>query len=140
MTLSEMEQELTILKAQASAIERILPTLATKGDLRAYATKQDLRDELRLATEALQHEILTAMDEAKRHAVILNEATRDEIRLVAEQMATKNDLQELGRELRGEMTGLKDEIRALEGNLRGDLQGLSKEIAAQGATRRRKTR
>ncbi len=69
MTSYEMEEQLKNLDARTAAIERILPTLAT-------------RDDLRLTTEALQH----GLEDAKRYALMLNEATRDDIRLLAEHM------------------------------------------------------
>ena len=82
MTPYEMEEQIKNLDARTTAIERILPTLATK-------------DDLRLTTEALQHEMAklatkdelnAGLDDAKRYALMLNEATRDDIRLLAEHM------------------------------------------------------
>jgi hypothetical protein len=77
-----MEEQLKNLAARTTAIEHFLPTLATK-------------DDLRLTTEALQHEMAklatkdelnAGLEDAKRYALMLNEATRDDIRLVAEHM------------------------------------------------------
>ncbi len=77
-----MEEQLKNLDARATAIEQILPTLATK-------------DDLRLTTEALQYEMAKlatkdelngGLEDAKRYALMLNEMTRDDIRLVAEHM------------------------------------------------------
>ena len=72
--------------------------LATKDELRLRT--EALRDDLRLTTEALQHEIETGFQDAKHHADRLNAITREQIRLLAEQMATKGDLQGLRREMR----------------------------------------
>ena len=83
MTPSEMEQEIKNLNVRTSAIEQILPTLATKQDL--LLTREELK---------------AGLEDAKRYALMLNEATRDDIRLLAQQMATKGDLQELRREMR----------------------------------------
>ena len=58
MTPYEMEQQLNNFNVRTQAIERILPTLATKDDL------ADL----------------------KRYSLMLNEATRDDIRLLAEHL------------------------------------------------------
>ena len=42
-----MEAVLKSLDQRVGRIEQILPTLATKADLERYATKTDLRDEIR---------------------------------------------------------------------------------------------
>ena len=46
MTATEMEDLLKNLDLRTARIEQILPTLATKDDLKAFATKADL-DELK---------------------------------------------------------------------------------------------
>jgi len=93
MTPFEMEEQIKNLDARTTAIEHFLPTLATKDDLRLSA--EALRDDLRLTTEALQHEMAklatkdelnAGLEDAKRYALMLNEATRDDIRLLAEHM------------------------------------------------------
>ena len=110
MTPYEMEEQLKNLDARTMAIAQILPTLATREDLRnevaKLATKDELRkstealrDDLRLTTEALQHEIETGFQGAKTHADRLSEITREQIRLLAEQMATKEDLRDLRHEM-----------------------------------------
>ena len=110
-----MEEQIKNLAARTIAIEQILPTLATRQDLRdevaKLATKDDLRlttdalqlematlatrDELRLTTAALRHEMAklatkdelkAGLEDAKRYALMLNEATRDDIRLLAEHL------------------------------------------------------
>ena len=96
MTPYEMEERIKNLDARTMAIEQILPTLATKGDLRLTTealqhemAKLATKDELRLTTEALQHEMANlnaGLTDAKRYALMLNEATRDDIRLLAEHM------------------------------------------------------
>ena len=75
MTPTEMDEAIRNLQLQFDRIEQFLPSLATRGELVAQ------------------------IQDAKRHAVILNEATRDEIKLLAENlarveatMATKADL------------------------------------------------
>ena len=47
MLISEMEAVLKSLDQRVGRIEQVLPTLATKADLERYATKADLRDEIR---------------------------------------------------------------------------------------------
>jgi hypothetical protein len=108
MTATEMEDLLKNLDLRASTIEQILPTLATKEDLKAFATKEDLKafatkedlkafatkeDLKAFATkEDLQAfptrgEMDAKFEEAKRHATVLFESLRDDIRLLAEHVA-----------------------------------------------------
>ena len=106
MTPYEMEEQLKNIDVRTKAIERILPTLATKDDLRLttealrhemarFATKEDLRGAV--ATLATKEELRAAIaslatkedvTDARRYALMLNEATRDDIRLLAEHMVT----------------------------------------------------
>jgi hypothetical protein len=102
-----MERVLENLDRRLSRVEQFLPTLATKNDLERFATKQDLerfatkhelerfatKHELeRFATkqelERTKHELLEEIDGARRHADVLFEAVRDDIRLVAEGVAS----------------------------------------------------
>ena len=114
MTPTEMEEAIRNLQLQWNRIEPFLPNLATRGEL--YA----VRDDLVAVRDALQLEI----QDARRHAVILNEATRDEIKLLAENlarveatMATKQDLKEaigeLERTLSAQIGQLAGHIAAL---------------------------
>jgi hypothetical protein len=152
MTPYEMEEQLKNLDARTTAIAQILPMLATRHDLREefarLATKEALRDEvaklatkdelrlrteglqddLRLTTEALQHEIEAGFDQAKSHADTLNEITRAQIRLLAEQMATKEGLQDLRQEM-----ATKEHLQQVQ-------RTLSAQIAALGASGRSKKR
>ena len=100
MTPTEMEEAIRNLQLQADRIEQFLPNLATRGEL------------------------VAAIQDAKRHAVILNEATRDEIKLLAENLArveatmvTKQDLKEaigeLERTLSTQIVQLASQIAAL---------------------------
>ncbi len=98
MTPIEMEEAIKNLQLQADRIEQFLPNLATRGELVAQ------------------------IQDAKRHAVILNEATRDQIKLLAENlarveptMATKQDLKELERTLSGQIAQLAGQIATLAG-------------------------
>ena len=99
MTPIEMEEAIKNLQLQADRIEQFLPNLATRGELVAQ------------------------IQDAKRHAVILNEATRDQIKLLAENlarveatMATKQDLKELERTLSGQIAQVAGQIAALAGH------------------------
>jgi hypothetical protein len=159
MTPYEMEEQIKNLDARTTAIEHILPTLATKDDLRLNT--EALQDDLRLATKALQHEIETGFQAAKAHADSLNEVTREQIRFVADQvalvnrqMASKEDLRDLRQEMatKGDLRDLRQET-ATKGDLRdlrqematkGDLQQLQRTLSAEigvlGASRRNKKR
>ena len=100
MTPTEMEEAIRNLQLQWNRIEQFLPNLATRGEL------------------------VAAIQDAKRHAVILNEATRDEIKLLAENLArveatmvTKQDLKEaigeLERTLSAQIGQLASQIATL---------------------------
>jgi len=69
MLISEMEAVLKSLDQRVGRIEQILPTLATKTDLERYATKAELRDEI-------------------RGVKVLVEDARSETRLIAEHLST----------------------------------------------------
>jgi hypothetical protein len=70
------------LDLRLARVEQILPTLATKDDLKALATKE----ELRLAIEPL--------------------ATRKELKLAIEPLATREELREEGERSRRHLTML----------------------------------
>ena len=89
MTPSEMEAEIKNLNEWAREITQNLPLLATKEDLKAYATKEDLRNEVaKLATKedlkafATKDELKAGLDDAKRYTANLIFVTRREIRQV----------------------------------------------------------
>jgi hypothetical protein len=77
-------------------VEQILPTLATKDDLKSLATKE----ELRLAIEPL--------------------ATREELRLAIEPLATKEELREEGEKSRRHLTMLIDHVLSLRPRRSGE--------------------
>ena len=65
MLISEMEAVLKSLDQRVGRIEQILPTLATKTDLERYATKAELRDEIRgvkVLIEDVRGEVRTVAD------------------------------------------------------------------------------
>jgi len=69
MLISEMEAVLKSLDQRVGRIDQILPTLATKADLERYATKAELRDEI-------------------RGVKVLIDDLRDDVRLVIKQVLT----------------------------------------------------
>jgi hypothetical protein len=109
MTPSEMEEQIKNLNVWAEEVAQILPRLATKEDLKAYATKEDLRDAVaKLATKedlkayatkedlkATKEELKAGLDDAKRYTENLILVTRREIRQVDQKVDA------LGRQLEG---------------------------------------
>src|SRR2546421_12972539 len=71
MTTSEMEEAIRNLQDQANRLEQFLPSLSTREEL--YGGLHSLRDELR-----------SEIQDAKRHALMLSEATHDRIKVLAE--------------------------------------------------------
>jgi len=89
MTQAEMEDALEKLNVRMSSVEQVLPTLATKIDLERFATKADLerfatKQDLERTNEALRE----GLADSKRHTEVLVESVRDDIRLVAEGVAS----------------------------------------------------
>jgi hypothetical protein len=126
MTPTEMEEAIRNLQLQANRIEQFLPNLATRGGL--YAVRDDLvavRDALRLEIQ-----------DARRHAVILNEATRDDIKLLAESlarveatMATKEELKEAIGGLERTFGGQIDQLASQVGQLATQVGQLATQVA-----------
>jgi hypothetical protein len=79
MTPLEMEQVLRNVDVRTATIEQILPTLATKEDLKVFATKE----ELAAAVTTLRGEI----EETRRHSLVLHEDVKADIRMLAEHLA-----------------------------------------------------
>ena len=73
------------LDRRLERVEQILPTLATKEDLKSLATKEELRateGNLRLATA-------DAVAELRRHMDVLNESLRGDIHMLAAHAASE---------------------------------------------------
>src|SRR5262245_54737781 len=116
MTPTEMKEAIRNLQLQWNRIEQFLPNLATRGHL--YA----VRDDLVAVRDALQLEI----QDARRHAVILNEATRDEIKLLAENLARVEATMATNEELKSAIGGLERSLSAQIGQLASQIAGLSR--------------
>ena len=89
MTPSEIEMAIRKHDLQLSAIAQILPTLATKEDLKIYATKEDLKiyatkDDLL----AVKKELQEAIQEVDRHAKVMYESVKSDTQIIAEYVAT----------------------------------------------------
>ena len=104
MLVKQMEQRFDNLEGRVDRIEQILPTLATKGDLRAaidaafepLATKAELRSAIDAAVEPLatkvelrdlRTEVLARVAESEQrirtHFDVVTESLRDDIKLIA---------------------------------------------------------
>lgn len=68
------------------SIEQILPTLATKAELRLAIAPLATKEELRLAIAPLATKV--ALQEFRRHMDVLLEALRTDIQLLAEHVAS----------------------------------------------------
>ena len=84
-----MEEVLKNLDRRLTKVEQILPTLATKEDLKGFATKDDLKafatkDDLKAF--ATKDDLKEAFSEAKRHAVMLFERTQEQLGVLAEHL------------------------------------------------------
>jgi hypothetical protein len=70
------------LDRRLSRVEQILPTLATKEDLKPVATKEDLREAVsKLATE---EEVREEGEKSRRHMDVLHERLETQIKVFAE--------------------------------------------------------
>ena len=79
MTASEMEDVLKTLDLRTSRIEHILPTLATKEDLKGFATKEELL--------AVKNELQEAIQEVDQHAKVMHESLKDDLQMIAGHVA-----------------------------------------------------
>ena len=82
------------LEQRTSAVEQILPTLATKEDLKIFATKEDLKacatkEDLKEALKPYptRAEMEEKFEEAKRFALVLHEDLKSDIALLAEHLS-----------------------------------------------------
>ncbi len=97
MSTVEMEQRLENVERRVDRIEQILPTLATREDLKAaiapLATKAELRAAIApLATKAeLRAAIAESEQRMRTHFDMVAEGLRDDIRLVAEAVVTLSE-------------------------------------------------
>ena len=132
MTPTEMEEAIKNLQLQANRIEQFLPTLATHDDL------SDLRRDLVTVRDSLRLEI----QDARRQAVMLNEATRDEIKLIAENLSRVEATMATKEELREAIGGLQQTINQTINAQQQTLSAQIGQLASQIATlaRRRKNR
>jgi hypothetical protein len=123
MLVDEMEALIKNVNARLARVEQILPTLATKEDLRGLATRKDLRE---FATKRDLRGLATK-DELR------GLATKDELRAMIEEMrATKEDLRTEIRDSRREnsdrYTSLRADVELLAASLVEQMQLLAEVI------------
>jgi len=84
MSTVEMEQRLENVERRVDRIEQILPTLATREDLKAAIAPLATKAELRAAIAESEQRMRTHFD-------MVAEGLRDDIRLVAEAVVTLSE-------------------------------------------------
>ena len=90
MPATEMEDVLKNLDHRLTNVEQILPTLATKEDLKVFATKEDLKafaTKEDLKDFPTRDEVNGLFTEAKRHASMLFEQTQEQLEIIATHLA-----------------------------------------------------
>lgn len=100
MDLVELEQVVRNVDARVARIEHILPTLATKEDLKAFATREEMRAAIR--------------EEGER--------TRSSFNAVAERLETKIQLIAEGQ------VGLQERFEGLRTDVKGDMSQLDRRV------------
>ena len=95
MDATMIDEHLENIDRRLTKVEQILPTLATKDELKTLATKEELRAAVApLATRAeLQAAIAPLatkadLGELRRHMNVLNESLRGDIHLIAAHVAS----------------------------------------------------
>ena len=84
MTPVDMEAMIRNLDTRATRIEQILPTLATREDLREVVRDLATKDDLKAF--ATKDELREGLAESKRYTQVLIEDVKSDIRLLAEHL------------------------------------------------------
>lgn len=104
MTLTDLEVMVQNLNHRVTSIEQFLPRLATRDDLAALATRNELNNGLEALERRLREELASKSDleslrkelrqelaerfgEARRYALVLHEDLKSDIGLIAEHLA-----------------------------------------------------
>jgi hypothetical protein len=91
MDATMIDEHLENIDRRLTRMEQILPTLATKEELKTLATKEDLKtlatkEELQAAVAPLATK--EEIRELRRHMDVLHESQRSDIQLIAEHVAS----------------------------------------------------
>ena len=109
MDVLDMETLLRNVDQRSQRVEQILPTLATKLDLRELATKAEVRE---LATKA---EVREEAERTRRYFDVVAERLRDDIRIIAEgQTHVAARVENLHTELKADIASLDGRVGELE--------------------------
>jgi hypothetical protein len=110
------------LKHRVVAVEQILPTLVTKGDL--LVTKNELRAEIAATKDELRAEIVESRrytEERTHRLEVLIESVRDDVRLVAEAQAASVERQDrMWNDVRRMFVGMDRRVTRLEARMPPD--------------------
>jgi hypothetical protein len=96
----EVNERLRNLDDRLARVEQFLPSVATKDDLKAFATKDDLTQLKRdlEATFATKAELREEGERTRRHFDVVAEALRDDLKLALEgNMALTSRVESLER-------------------------------------------
>ena len=98
----EVEGLIKDLNTRTKRIDQILPTLATKDDLKAYATKEEMREE---------------RERTRRHFDVVAEGLKESIKAIADgHQALGERIDAVGRDIRSVLDNHERRITKLEAN------------------------
>ena len=96
-------------------VEQILPTLATKDELREVVSALATKDEVKELGENLRAEMRDEGERSRRHMNVIAEDLRDQIRLVAEvQVAFMEKMDRRDEDYRAQHTDMDRRVTHLE--------------------------
>ena len=113
---TRIEERMTGIEERTTSIEQILPTLATKEDLKVFATK----DELKVFATKEDLKAFATKDDLKAFATkddLKAFATKEDLKAFATNdvlkgFATKNDVREEGERTRRHFDAVADQMKA----------------------------
>ena len=100
MDATMIDEHLENIDRRLTRLEQILPTLATKDELKTLATKEELRaaiaplatkEELHATEAVLRGEIRDAAEQSRRHMTMLIEHQDTKLQLIAEHVLSLMD-------------------------------------------------
>ena len=91
MAQETTEQRVQELERRLTAVEQILPTLATKTDLKEMRTELEAAIEAAVIPLATKAEVRAEAVETRRHFDIVAERMHDDIRMLAEHIVTTQE-------------------------------------------------